>query len=168
MANQYLLSETWQIYIDKYFQNMEMIGKIYNINTFWQAMSGLPDFNDIIWKNNVRFFKASSNPTSEHHSNKGGGVWVISGSNVAKNYVEELMMMAIGGYYPQINGVVINIRRNGHRLGVWVSKCSQNDILCIGKKIRTLLQDKNLDIVFKTHKDTTNGSTFSAKVAFTV
>jgi translation initiation factor 4E len=92
-------------------------------------------------------FKSDIKPMWEHEDNMGGGKWVVQLK--APNHVDDVwqnVMLAIvgeafDGSSDSITGAVVNRRRAGDRVAVWLRKSSDELIADLGEKIKAAATD---------------------------
>jgi len=153
------LQHKWILYCDKYFTNVFKVAECHTVESFWQVFNNIPTSSTLQHKWNYRWFKEPIKPASEAPENVEGGQWIISGLDTEQldAVVFELLLAAIGHQFiPQVNGLVINVRRKGHRVGIWTAYGGtdqrQNELgLHVRQLVHGIVPDAT-PIQFKLHK----------------
>lgn len=115
-------------------------------------------------------FKKGIPPFWEEGPNKGAGAWVIVINNQTDNDLNllwsELLFMLITDGFKELSmylcGVACNVRKNNHKIKIWMVKTSEINHECI-MKIGKILTDvvKNVykikSIRYKLHEKSSNG-----------
>jgi len=141
-------------------ENQELVGTVGTVEEFWQLHQLLLPPSALPAGADYAVFRAGILPDWEHPSNAGGGRWLARREH---QQVDEawlhLLFFLVGEHAGElaghITGAVVNVRRKGDKVGVWVRDATNlTAVVEVGRKVRGLLASSTDDkILFSIHKE---------------
>src|SRR5690606_35168089 len=104
---------------------------------------------------NYSLFKNNIQPTWEDLSNSNGGRILIPSNemNVCNYWERCILALVTNTKYPQINGIVLTIRKKNYKITIWLNTCNMNIIKTNGRELKSILNydDTTEKIQFESH-----------------
>ncbi|EDW68752.1 eukaryotic translation initiation factor 4E1 [Drosophila virilis] len=161
------LEHTWTLWHwenDRTKSWSDMLSDVTSFNTvedFFSVYYFIKPPSDLKVFNDYMVFKHGIRPMWEDDVNKDGGRWVMFLDKDSKELVDklwhDLLLCTIGEcfeYSDQICGVVINVRNKASKISLWTKDShNQQAILAIGRKMKQLLQLREVELQYQVHKD---------------
>ncbi|KAK6198497.1 translation initiation factor eIF 4e-like domain-containing protein [Scheffersomyces amazonensis] len=124
-----------------------------SVEEFWGIYNSIPVANQLPLKSDYHLFKEGIRPEWEDEQNSKGGKWSYSFNNkrdVSGN-INELwlrgLLAVIGETIEdeeeEVNGIVLNIRKQAFRVGIWTKDCDETKLTIIGERLKKILQLKD-------------------------
>lgn len=158
------LTYTWTFSILKYDNTknwnecLHEIGKFKTIQEIWGLLNHTTKPNNVIQSTNYSLFKNNIQPTWEDLSNINGGRILIpcNKMNICNYWETCILTLVSNTKYPQINGIVLTIRKNNYKMTIWLNTCNSNVIKSIGRELKKILNyddsnPNNEKIKFESH-----------------
>lgn len=117
------------------------------VEEFWAIQNAIPKPHELPFRSDYHLFRNDIRPEWEDPSNSKGGKWNFQFRNKNTN-IDELWLRSllavigesIDEEYSEINGVVVNIRKNGYKIGLWTKSADQEPLSKIGARFKAVLQ----------------------------
>ncbi|CUM65535.1 uncharacterized protein PRCAT00003181001 [Priceomyces carsonii] len=135
-----------------------------SVEEFWGIYNSIPPANQLPLKSDYHLFKEGIKPEWEDEKNSKGGRWQYSFSNKREvgAAINDLwlrgLLSVIGETIEddeeEVNGIVLNIRKQAIRIGIWTKDCDEAKLRTVGerlKKVLRLADDQKVD--FMSHDD---------------
>lgn len=103
-------------------------------------------------KSDYHLFKEGIRPEWEDEANAKGGKWQYSfRKGEATPIINDLwlrgLLAVIGETIEddedEVNGIVINIRKQVYRIGIWTKDCDESKLKTVGERLKKILQLKD-------------------------
>lgn len=160
------LNQAWTIWHYKndkslsWGENQEAVGTVATVEEFWQLHQLLLPPSALPAGADYAMFRAGVRPDWEHPSNAGGGRWLARREHQQVDAAWlHLLFFLVGEHAGElaghITGAVVNVRRKGDKVGVWVRDATNlTAVVEVGRKVRGLLTSNTDDkIQFSIHKE---------------
>jgi translation initiation factor 4E len=134
------------------------------VEEFWGIYNSIPAANQLPLKSDYHLFKEGIKPEWEDEQNAKGGRWQYAFSNrrEVSPVINELwlrgLLLVIGGTIEddedEVNGIVLNVRKQAIRIGIWTRDCDEAKLKKVGERLRKVLrlaEDQKID--FMSHDD---------------
>lgn len=133
-----------------------------SVEEFWGIYNSIPPANQLPLKSDYHLFKEGIKPEWEDEQNAKGGKWQYSFSNKIGPAINDLwlrgLLSVIGETIEdeedEVNGIVLNVRRQAIRIGVWTKDCDNAKLRTVGERLKKVLKlsdDQKID--FMSHDD---------------
>lgn len=132
------------------------------VEEFWGIYHAVPKAMDLPLKSDYHLFRNGIKPEWEDSANSEGGKWSFQFRN-KKTDIHEIWTRALlsvigetieSDDQDEVNGVVLNVRRNGFRIGLWTKDCDEKALMPIGSRFKKVLKLSDNDrIEFMRHRD---------------
>ncbi|KAL7666359.1 Eukaryotic translation initiation factor 4E [[Candida] zeylanoides] len=135
-----------------------------SVEEFWGIYNSIPAANQLPLKSDYHLFKEGIKPEWEDEQNAKGGRWQYAFSNrrEVSPVINELwlrgLLSVIGGTIEddedEVNGIVLNVRKQAIRIGIWTRDCDEAKLKKVGERLRKVLrlaEDQKID--FMSHDD---------------
>lgn len=135
-----------------------------SVEEFWGIYNSIPQANQLPMKSDYHLFKEGIKPEWEDEQNSKGGKWQFAFNNRRDvgSIIDDLwlrgLLSVIGETIEddedEVNGIVLNIRKQVIRIGLWTKDCDETKLRTVGerlKKILKLSEEQKLD--FMSHED---------------
>lgn len=133
---------------NRWESTLKELGTSFNsVEHFWGYVHHMELPSRMEYNSSYYLFKSATKPMWEHEDNIGGGKWVIQLK--APNHVDDvwqnIILALVGETFDAagdaITGAVVNRRRAGDRVAIWLRKSSEEVIADIGEKIKAVATD---------------------------
>lgn len=166
------LSNTWTLWYTKPQVNrnenwhdlLKPVITFLLVEEFWGIYNSIPAANQLPLKSDYHLFKEGIKPEWEDEQNAKGGRWQYAFSNrrEVSPVINELwlrgLLLVIGGTIEddedEVNGIVLNVRKQAIRIGIWTRDCDEAKLKKVGERLRKVLrlaEDQKID--FMSHDD---------------
>lgn len=166
------LSNTWTLWYTKPQVNrnenwhdlLKPVITFLLVEEFWGIYNSIPAANQLPLKSDYHLFKEGIKPEWEDEQNAKGGRWQYAFSNrrEVSPVINELwlrgLLLVIGGTIEddedEVNGIVLNVRKQAIRIGIWTRDCDEAKLTKVGERLRKVLrlaEDQKID--FMSHDD---------------
>lgn len=183
------LESSWTLWYFKNDKSVDWEDNLVQVNTFGTVEDFWATMNHIAMPSNLRLgcdymlFKEGIVPKWEDPANQAGGRWIISADSQDRmsrardtdKFWMDTLLGLIGNNFESIgdnllNGVVINIRPKGNRIGLWIKTSNPQDVvLQIGREWKRLLQlHPAVKICFELHDDSKVKSSSTIKSTYRI
>ncbi|VEU23496.1 DEKNAAC104507 [Brettanomyces naardenensis] len=132
------------------------------VEEFWGIYHAVPKAADLPLKSDYHLFRNDIKPEWEDRANSKGGKWSCQFRS-KKTDIHELwtrsLLSVIGetienDEQDEVNGVVLNVRKNGYRIGLWTKSCNQANLRPIGERFKKVLKLSDGETIeFMSHKE---------------
>lgn len=117
------------------------------VEEFWAIHNAIPKPQELPFKSDYHLFRNDVRPEWEDPANAKGGKWTFQFKGKTPE-IDDLWMrslLAVIGETideedSEINGVVINVRRNGYKIGLWTKSDAEEPLQRIGSRFKTVLK----------------------------
>jgi len=167
------LQNTWTLWFYKndksqsWEANQKPVINFDTVEDFWSLYNHIEVASKLQIGSDYSLFKKGIKPMWEDPHNKDGGRWLISLDRNMRslhldNFWMEVLLLLIGEAFGEhhgqlVNGAVVNIRGKGDKIAIWMSSATHGEaILEVGRRIKSRLDIRKVDIVFENHQDTQN------------
>ncbi|BAO49476.1 translation initiation factor elF-4e [Alphaentomopoxvirus acuprea] len=139
-------------------ENLQFVYSFNTIEDFWCVYNYIKLPTELNNGTDYLLFKKHIKPRWEDKSNINGGKWIINSIHKVINDVWlDIVLCLIGETLDSSNnicGVILNIKVNKYKLGIWTKDIKYtDDIINIGKKIRKIINLPNkITIGYQKHK----------------
>lgn len=125
-----------------------------SVEAFWGIYNSIPGANQLPMKSDYHLFKEGIKPEWEDDQNAKGGRWQYS-FNYTNNNKREIsqvindlwlrgLLSVIGETIEddenEVNGIVLNYRRQAIRIGIWTKDCNETKLVTIGERFKKVLK----------------------------
>ncbi|CCG22893.1 Eif4e translation initiation factor eIF4E [Candida orthopsilosis Co 90-125] len=123
-----------------------------SVEEFWGIYNSIPPANQLPLKSDYHLFKEGVKPEWEDEANAKGGKWQYSfRKGEATPIINDLwlrgLLAVIGETIEddedEVNGIVINIRKQVYRIGIWTKDCDEKKLKTVGERLKKILQLKD-------------------------
>ncbi|WLF78620.1 eukaryotic translation initiation factor 4E [Lodderomyces elongisporus] len=123
-----------------------------SVEEFWGIYNSIPSANQIPLKSDYHLFKEGIRPEWEDEANAKGGKWQHAFSKKEGNpIINDLwlrgLLAVIGETIEddedEVNGIVINVRKQVYRIGIWTKDCDESKLRTVGERLKKILQLKD-------------------------
>lgn len=121
-----------------------------SVEEFWGIYNSIPVANQLPLKSDYHLFKEGIRPEWEDEQNAKGGKWQYSFNNKreAAGVINDLwlrgLLAVIGETIEdnedEVNGIVLNIRKQAFRVGIWTKDCEDDKLRTVGERLKKVLQ----------------------------
>lgn len=135
-----------------------------SVEEFWGIYNLIPPANQLPLKSDYHLFKEGIKPEWEDEKNSKGGRWQYAFTNKREvtSVINDLwlrgLLSVIGETIEddedEVNGIVLNIRKQAIRIGIWTKDCDEVKLKTVGERLRKVLrlsEDQKID--FMSHDD---------------
>ncbi|CAH2353215.1 eukaryotic translation initiation factor 4E [[Candida] railenensis] len=135
-----------------------------SVEEFWGIYNSIPPANQLPLKSDYHLFKEGIKPEWEDEKNSKGGRWQYAFTNKREvtSVINDLwlrgLLSVIGETIEddedEVNGIVLNIRKQAIRIGIWTKDCDEVKLKTVGERLRKVLrlsEDQKID--FMSHDD---------------
>lgn len=135
-----------------------------SVEEFWGIYNSIPPANQLPMKSDYHLFKEGIKPEWEDEKNAKGGRWQYAFTNrrEVSTVINELwlrgLLSVIGETIEddedEVNGIVLNVRKQAVRIGIWTKDCDEVKLKTVGERLRKVLrlaEDQKID--FMSHDD---------------
>ncbi|GME88929.1 unnamed protein product [[Candida] boidinii] len=136
------------------------------VEEFWGIFNAIPKANELPLKSDYHLFKNDIKPEWEDSENSKGGKFSFQFKG--KKYdINEIwircLLSVIGetieGEENEVNGIVLNVRKNCFKVGLWTKSCNKDSLIPIGETLRKVLNlSEGEKLEFMSHKDSNDRS----------
>ncbi|AAS51732.2 ADL188Cp [Eremothecium gossypii ATCC 10895] len=117
------------------------------VEEFWAIQNAIPKPRELPLKSDYHLFRNDIRPEWEDEANSRGGKWSFQ-FKVRNPPIDDLWLRALLAVIgesidedeSEINGVVINVRRSGFKIGLWTKSVRQAPLSKVGAKFKAVLQ----------------------------
>ncbi|QPG75349.1 hypothetical protein FOA43_002702 [Brettanomyces nanus] len=143
----------------------DLLKPIVSFNTveeFWGVYHAVPKAADLPMKSDYHLFRDDIKPEWEDKTNAEGGKWSCQirskKADIHDLWTRSLLSVIGETIEPdeqnEVNGVVLNVRKNGFRIGLWTKTCNRAALKPIGERFKKVLKlSDNETIEFMSHKE---------------
>ncbi|KAI5961845.1 TIF45 [Candida pseudojiufengensis] len=122
-----------------------------SVEEFWGIFNSIPPTNQLPLKSDYHLFKEGIRPEWEDSNNSSGGKLQTQFSKKDTGIINDLwlrgLLAVIGETIEEdedeVNGIVINIRKQAYRIGVWTKDCDESKLRSVGERLKKILQLKD-------------------------
>ncbi|RLV89747.1 Eukaryotic translation initiation factor 4E [Spathaspora sp. JA1] len=124
-----------------------------SVEEFWGIYNSIPPANQLPLKSDYHLFKEGIRPEWEDDANSKGGKWQFSFNkkHEANPVINDLwlrgLLAVIGETIEddenEVNGIVLNIRKQAYRVGIWTRDCDDSKLKTVGERLKKVLQLKD-------------------------
>lgn len=131
-----------------------------SVEEFWGIYNSIPQANQLPLKSDYHLFKEGIKPEWEDEQNAKGGKWQYSFPNRRETnaVINDLwlrgLLSIIGETIEddenEVNGIVLNVRKQAIRIGIWTRDCEDSKLKTVGerlKKVLKLAEDQKLEFI---------------------
>lgn len=120
-----------------------------SVEEFWGIYNAIPPPNQLPLKSDYHLFKEGIRPEWEDAQNSKGGKWLYSFSKrESAPIINDLwlrgLLAVIGETIEdeenEVNGIVLNVRKQAFRVGVWTRDCEESKLITVGERLKLILQ----------------------------
>lgn len=121
-----------------------------SVEEFWGIYNSIPPANQLPLKSDYHLFKEGIKPEWEDEQNAKGGKWQYSFTNKREisGVINDLwlrgLLSVIGETIEdeeeEVNGIVLNIRRQAIRVGIWTKDCQEDRLKTVGERLKKVLK----------------------------
>lgn len=130
-----------------------------SVEEFWGIYNLIPPANQLPLKSDYHLFKEGIRPEWEDKENEQGGKWQYTFSKRDALNINELwlrgLLAVIGETIEddegEVNGIVLNVRNRGIRIGIWTKDCDTEKLKTIGERLKLVLQLTEEKVEFLAH-----------------
>lgn len=138
------------------------------VEEFWGIYNSIPVANQLPLKSDYHLFKEGIKPEWEDVQNAKGGRWqhLFGNKQMVMQNINDLwlrgLLLVIGETIEddenEVNGIVLNVRKQNFRVAIWTKDCDDKKLITIGERFKRVLKLADPDKVeFMSH------DTFNAK-----
>lgn len=121
-----------------------------SVEEFWGIYNSIPVASQLPLKSDYHLFKEGIKPEWEDEANAKGGRWQYSFNN-KKDVLQVINDLWLRGLLAvigetieddenEVNGIVLNIRKQVIRVGVWTKDCDESKLVTIGERFKKVLK----------------------------
>ena len=124
-----------------------------SVEEFWGIYNSIPQANQLPLKSDYHLFKEGIRPEWEDEANSKGGKWQFSFNKKLEvnPIINDLwlrgLLAVIGETIEddenEVNGIVLNIRKQAYRVGIWTKDCDESKLKTVGERLKKVLQLKD-------------------------
>ncbi|CAH6720839.1 eukaryotic translation initiation factor 4E [[Candida] jaroonii] len=121
-----------------------------SVEEFWGIYNSIPQANQLPLKSDYHLFKNGIKPEWEDEKNAKGGKWQYAFTNKREvgSIINDLwlrgLLSVIGETIEdeeeEVNGIVLNIRKQAIRIGIWTKSCDDEKLKVIGERLKKVLR----------------------------
>lgn len=121
-----------------------------SVEEFWGIYNSIPAASQLPLKSDYHLFKEGIKPEWEDSANANGGRWQYTFNNKrnAMQVIDDLwlrgLLAVIGETIEddenEVNGIVLNIRKQVIRVGIWTKDCDEPKLATIGERLKKVLK----------------------------
>lgn len=121
-----------------------------SVEEFWGIYNSIPQANQLPLKSDYHLFKEGIKPEWEDEQNSKGGKWQYAFSNKRDSItdINDLwlrgLLSVIGETIEddedEVNGIVLNVRKQVIRIGLWTRDCDEAKLTKIGERLKKVLK----------------------------
>lgn len=121
-----------------------------SVEEFWGIYNSIPPANQLPLKSDYHLFKEGIRPEWEDEANSKGGKWQFSFNKKLEvnPIINDLwlrgLLAVIGETIEdeenEVNGIVLNIRKQAYRVGIWTKDCDESKLKTVGERLKKVLQ----------------------------
>lgn len=121
-----------------------------SVEEFWGIYNSIPQANQLPLKSDYHLFKNGIKPEWEDEKNAKGGKWQYAFTNKREvgSIINDLwlrgLLSVIGETIEddeeEVNGIVLNIRKQAIRIGIWTKSCDDEKLKVIGERLKKVLK----------------------------
>ena len=135
-----------------------------SVEEFWGIYNSIPQASQLPLKSDYHLFKEGIKPEWEDEQNAKGGKWQYAfnhkrdvGNLINDMWLRSLLSVigeTIEDDEDEVNGIVLNIRRQIIRIGLWTKDCDTTKLRTIGERLKKFLKlSEDQKIEFTPHDD---------------
>ncbi|AET37781.1 translation initiation factor eIF4E Ecym_2022 [Eremothecium cymbalariae DBVPG len=123
------------------------------VEEFWAIQQSIPRPRELPLKSDYHLFRDDIRPEWEDEANSKGGKWSFQFKSARAPHIDDLWLRALLAVIgesideddSEINGVVVNVRRSGYKIGLWTKSVDQEPLSKVGAKFKAVLQLEESD-----------------------
>ncbi|KAF6010048.1 eukaryotic translation initiation factor 4E [Brettanomyces bruxellensis] len=157
------LNSKWTLWytkpaVDKNESWADLLKPIVSFDTveeFWGIYHAVPKAVDLPLKSDYHLFRNDIKPEWEDTANAEGGKWShqFRSKNIDIHEIWTRALLSVIGEtiedddQTEVNGVVLNVRRNGFKIGLWTKSCDIEKLKPIGTRFKKVLKLSDRDTI---------------------
>lgn len=164
------VSNIWTFWIFKFDKTkpwnecLHEIGNFDTLETIWAMLNNTLKPNKILYNperklfsTNYILFKNGIKPEWEDQNNINGGRMLLdlTTENVCNYWERCVLCLVTNTKYPQINGILMTIRKTGYKIAIWINSSNYILLKNIANELKIVLNHKD-KIVFEKHSSAKN------------
>ncbi|EGV62945.1 eukaryotic translation initiation factor 4E [Yamadazyma tenuis] len=121
-----------------------------SVEEFWGIYNSIPPANQLPMKSDYHLFKEGIKPEWEDEQNAKGGKWQYSFGNrreinatINDLWLRGLLSIigeTIEDDEDEVNGIVLNIRKQVIKIGIWTKDCDETKLKTVGERLKKVLK----------------------------
>ncbi|KAI3406993.2 TIF45 [Candida oxycetoniae] len=122
-----------------------------SVEEFWGIYNSIPSANQLPLRSDYHLFREGIRPEWEDEANTKGGKWSHAFNKNSGAIINDLwlrgLLAVIGETIEddenEVNGIVLNIRKQAYKIGIWTKDCDESKLRTVGERLKKILQLKD-------------------------